>query len=173
MPAAMLTVTMADVKRLCAIDAGDTSQDADISALLAGEQAALEYGLDPAVLAASLGDAGLAALLTLGAAECLAGSYLEQSARAPGMTDDFRLAGLELLASRTDGLPQLAARLAARGKTRLEPFARAPRQAAADAVGGVGDAGSKIPTLAVTASAPSVFDHPFDAPFDGRWAERP
>lgn len=172
MPVTMLTVTTADLKRLCALDAGDTSLDGDIAALIAAEQAALEYGLDPAVLTASLGDAGLAALLSLGAAECLAGSYLEQTARAPGMTDDFRLAGLEMLASRTDGLPQLAARLAARGKERLEPFARAPRQAAADAVG-VGDAGSKVPTLAVTASARSIFDGPFDGPFGGRGEERP
>ena len=45
----MLPVTLAGVKLLCGI--GDTSQDAGITALIALEQPALEYALDPAVLA--------------------------------------------------------------------------------------------------------------------------
>ena len=152
--------------RLCAIGAGDTSQDADVAALIAAEQGALEYALDPAVLAASAGDAGLRATLTLGVAECLAGSYLEQVGRAPGVTDDFRIGGLDVTASKTDGLTQLAGRLQARGQKRIEPFARAARQVAGDAVRGAGDGASRVPTLGVVSGGGSVFDSVFDLPFD-------
>ena len=168
----VLTIGTADVKRLCAIGAGDTSQDGDVAALIAAEQGALEYGLDPAVLAASAGNAGLLATLTLGVAESMAGSYLEQVGRALGFTDDFKIGGLDVTASRSDGLVQLAGRLQTRGRTRVEPFLRASKQVAGDAVLGAGDGASRIPTLGATVSSGSVFDLPFDAPFgrcdDGR-----
>ena len=44
---AVLTIATADIKRLCAIPAGDLSHDADIAALLAVEQPAWEYGHRP------------------------------------------------------------------------------------------------------------------------------
>ena len=158
----ILTIATGDVKRLCAIPAGDTSQDADIAALIAAEQAAWEYGLDPAALSAASGNAGLLATLTLGVTEGMAGSYLEQLGRAPGFTDDFRIGGLDVSASKTDGLTQLAGRLAARGLKRIEPFQRAAKQVASDAVLGVGDGASKVPLLSATMAAGSVFDLPFD-----------
>jgi hypothetical protein len=158
---AVLSIGTADIKRLCSIPASDTSQDSDVAALIAAEQVVLEYALDPAVLTASAGDSGLLATLTLGVAERMAGSYLEQVGRAPGYTDDFKIGGLDVSASRTDNLVQLGVRLTNQGQKRLEPFTRATRKVASDAVSAVGDGSSRIPTLAIvpTVSAlGSVFE---------------
>ena len=70
----MLPVTLAGVKLLCGVT--DGSQDAGITALMGLAQTALEYALDPAILANSANDAGLLATLALGVTECLAGAYL-------------------------------------------------------------------------------------------------
>ena len=106
---------MAELKRLLGMATGDASQDAALSAVIGAEQAVWEYGMDPAVLAASVGDAGLRAVLALGVAERLAGTYLEQLARSPGYADDFQIGGLHVTASRTDSLGQVAGRLSAQG----------------------------------------------------------
>ena len=173
----ILTITIADLKPLCGIDAGDTGSDATLSVLLLGPQAALEYGLDPGVLAASAGDAGLRATLMLGAAEVLAGEYLRRQARAPGATDDFHLGPLTISASRTDSLAQLGERLAAMGQRRLEPFGRAARRVTLDASGGVPDDSSKYSLVLQTEAAAScqhtrsLFDdHDAD---DAAWEGRP
>ena len=95
---ALLVIVTGDVKRLCAIPAGDLSHDADIAAMLAVEQPAWEYGIDPSVATAAvaatvappaLDNPGLNALLTLGLGEIIAGSYLVQVARAPAFLDDL------------------------------------------------------------------------------------
>ena len=125
----VITVTLSEIKRLCMIDSADTSQDADITALLTAEQPAWEYGIDPAVLAAAQTDTRLSAVLTLGLTERMAGSYLEQQLRQPGYTDDFKLGGLDVSASRTDNLVQLAVRLSEQGRARLLPYDFAARQA--------------------------------------------
>ena len=156
-----LTIARADIKRLCAIDTADTSQDAAIDALLAAEESVQEYALDPATLAASAGDAGLRATLTLGVAEVLAGSFLRQIARAPGYTDDFHIGPLDVSASKTDNLAQLGERLGTQGLKRLEPFQRAAKMVASDAVSAIGDGSSKIPLLAQTLAAVSIFDAAF------------
>lgn len=159
-----LTITRADLKRLCAIAAADTSSDADMDALLAAEQAVHEYALDPAILTASMTNAGLSATLSLGVAESMAGSFLRQQARAAGATDDFHVGPLTVTASRTDNLAQLGERLAAQGQKRLEPFGRATKQAATDAAGLAPDGSGKIPLLAGTIATGSVFDLPFGSP---------
>jgi hypothetical protein len=125
--APVVTVSLAAVKQLCMIT--DTSQDADITALMTLEQPALEYALDPAVLAASIIDPRLLAVLTLGLTERMAGSYLEQQLRQPGYTDDFHIGGLDISASRTDNLVQLAVRLSEQGQARLLPYEFVSRQA--------------------------------------------
>ena len=125
----MIAVTLAEIKRLCMIADADTSQDADITALLTAEQPAWEYGIDPAVLAAAQTDTRLSAVLTLGLTERMAGSYLEQQLRQPGYTDDFKLGGLDVSASRTDNLVQLAVRLSEQGRSRLLPYDFVARQA--------------------------------------------
>lgn len=122
----VITVTLSEIKRLCMI--ADGSQDADITALLTAEQPAWEYGIDPAVLAAAQTDMRLAAVLTLGLTERMAGSYLEQQLRQPGYTDDFKLGGLDVSASRTDNLVQLAVRLSEQGRARLLPYDFTARQ---------------------------------------------
>lgn len=124
-----LTVTTAAVKRLCQIAVSDTTQDVDISALIGAEQAAWEYTIDPAVLTAAGTDTRLAALLALGLAERMGGSYLEQKLRLPGYTDDFKVGGLDISASKTDSLAQLANRLAEAGRVRLGPYLWEARQA--------------------------------------------
>ena len=119
-------------------------------------------------MAASAGDGGLAALLTLGVAEALAGEFLRRQARVPGATDDFHLGPLAVSASRTDSLAQLGERLAAAGLKRLEPFARAGRRAAYDASAGQPDGSSQAPLLlqadasSVWGATPSLFDSAFD-----------
>ena len=123
----VLVITLAEIKRLCMIT--DTSQDTEIAALLAAEQPAWEYGIDPAVLTAAQTDTRLSAVLTLGLTERMAGSYLEQQLRQPGYTDDFKLGGLDVSASRTDNLVQLAVRLSEQGRARLLPYDFGARQA--------------------------------------------
>lgn len=169
----ILPIAITDLKPLLAIAAADTSADADLTLLLAAQQPALEYGLDPAILTASAGSAGLMATLMLGIAEALAGEYLRRQARAPGATDDFHLGPLTVSASRTDSAAQLGERLAAHGLKRLEPFGRAARQVAVDASAGLPDGSSKAPLLiqadlAASAQAmPSLFDGAFfDLPLD-------
>jgi len=174
----LLPVTHADLKRLCAIEADDTSSDAALDDLLAAQQPVLEYALDPAVLRAATApaaDAGLRATLVLGAAEALAGEWLRRQGRAPGAADDFHLGPLSVTASRTDAPALVGERLAAQGLKRLAPFGRAAKSVAGDAVlsvpGGAPDDASRAPLLAQTtltrpARRPSVFDLPFDAPFD-------
>jgi hypothetical protein len=153
----ILPLTIADLKPLLALDAADTTFDADLTVLLTGQQAALEYTLDPAILTASAGSAGLAATLTLGVAETLAGEFLRRQARAPGATDDFHLGPLTVSASRTDNQAQLGERLWAQGVKRLEPFGRAAKRAAYDASAGQPDGSSKTPLLIQTDTG-SVFD---------------
>jgi hypothetical protein len=125
----VLAVTTSEVKRLCQIASADTTQDTDIAALITAEQPAWEYTIDPEVLTAAEADVRLSALLTLGLAERMAGSYLEQKLRVPGYTDDFHVGGLDVSASKTDSLAQLAVRLAEIGRSRLEPYLWAARQA--------------------------------------------
>ena len=170
----VLSITHADLKRLCAIASADTSSDSELDALIAAEQPAHEYALDPALLTASAADTGLGATLTLGVAETMAGSFLRQQARATGFTDDFHVGPLEVTASRTDSVTQLGERLSTQGEKRLEPFARAAKRVAYDASGGVPDGSSKAPLLAQADVTGSVFDLPFgcDLPFgDGNFGD--
>ncbi len=120
----LLTVPVAELRRLAGVDAGDTSQDAALLAVQAAEQPAHEYGLDPDALASAGGDAGLRAVLTLGVAQLLAGSYLQQTARAAGATDDVALGPLQITLSRTHNPAQLGDLLAGQGAARLSPYVR-------------------------------------------------
>ena len=122
---AVLLVTRDALKRLCGVIVGDVSEDADWDALILEGQPVLEYALDPEVLAASAGDDGLRATLTLGVSEALAGEWLRRRASQPGAVDDFQVGPLTVTASRTDGLAQAGGRLAAQAMRRLGPFVRA------------------------------------------------
>ena len=157
----VLTIALNDLKNLCALSLTDTTPDADLNAVIAAEQSVYEYALDPAILTASAGSAGLGATLTLGVSELLAGSYLRRQSRAPGATDDFHIGPLDVSASKTDSLPQLAERLATQGLKRLEPFGRAAKAMAADAAGGSPDGSGKTPLLAAVPAVGSLFDSPF------------
>jgi hypothetical protein len=132
----VLPVTLDGVKLLCGI--GDTSQDTGVSALIALEQPALEYALDPAILANSAHDAGLLATLTLGVSEVLAGSYVATQGRNPAdpmQQTALRLATLSV-AVRPLTLPTvIGPALAATGLARLAPFSRSARALARTASG--------------------------------------
>ena len=167
----ILPLTFADLKPLLVLQTTDTEFDADLTSLLTSQQAALEYLLDPAILAVSMTDTGLQALLKLGIAEALAGEFLRRQARALGATDDFHLGPLTVSASRTDNQAQLGERLSALGLKRLEPFGRAARRVAYDASAGQPDGSAKSPLL-IQADSPascaltlSLFDSAFDAEY--------
>lgn len=130
--AALLTVATSDVKRLLSIDPGDTSQDTAIGAQITAEQLALEYALDPAVLGAAVAtggaaNAGLKAWLTLGVSEQIAGHYLEQSGRVPGVGVDVSFSSVHIVTHSSPTPDKLGVELAAQGTARLLPFARLHR----------------------------------------------
>lgn len=125
-PVAVLTVALADIKRLLSVS--DSSQDAALTALITAEQLAREYALDPAVLAAAgsalVPNAGLKALLTLGIAEQIAGSALSEAGRVPGIADDVQISSLHFTTSHGASPDKLGAELSAQGTGRLAPFSR-------------------------------------------------
>ena len=126
--APVLAVAVADVKRLLSVDPADSSQDLALAALITAEQLALEYALDPAVLAAAVSvvtpNAGLKAWLTLGVTEQLAGAALSVSGRVPGIFDDVQISSLHFTTSRGVHPDKLGADLTAAGTARLAPFSR-------------------------------------------------
>ena len=131
----VLTVTLASVKLLCGI--GDTSQDTAITALIALEQPALEYALDPGILA-NTADAGLMATLALGVTEALAGAYVASAARnplAPPTQQLFKISTLEISTKPLLDSTKVGAALAASGLARLSPFSRSARMLARAASG--------------------------------------
>jgi hypothetical protein len=138
----VLTLTLDNVKLLCGI--GDTSLDTPISALIALQQPALEYALDPVILANTATDAGLMATLSLGVTEVLAGAFVEAQARNPEASaileqQTFKISTLEIstkpLITSLD-LTKIGAALSASGLARLAPFSRSARSLARAASGG-------------------------------------
>lgn len=157
--ATILPVTVAGVKLLCGIT--DGSQDAPIAALIGLGQAALEYALDPAILANWDSDEGLGATLTLGATEALAGSFLATLGRPATWQQTFRLATLEVSTRPVNDLATLGAALAGQGAARLGPFCRAASSVARTAAGGDAllDDGTPAPLLlSLSTAADAVFD---------------
>lgn len=125
--AVVLGVAVGDLKRLLAVEPGDSSQDAALGAFLAAEQLAVEYGLDAAILTASATNAGLRALLGLGVSEVLAGAYLAAQGRIPGQGVDVAIASLHFT-THSGPLPdKLGGELLAGGLARLAPYSRSVR----------------------------------------------
>ena len=129
--AVVLGVAVGDLKRLLAVEPSDTSQDDGLSAWLASEQLAVEYGLDASVLAAAVSvitpNAGLEAVLTLGVSEVLAGAYLAAQGRIPGQGVDVAIASLHFT-THSGPLPdKLGGELLASGLSRLAPYSRSVR----------------------------------------------
>ncbi len=120
----MLTITAGMLRRLCGIEAADTSQDAAIALVGGDEQAAIEYALDPIALAAASSDAGLLATLALGVGEVLAGSYLQGLGRQPGAYDSLGLGALTLSTPSGRDTQSLADALGQKGAARLRPYLR-------------------------------------------------
>ena len=167
----VLTVTLASVKLLCGI--ADGSQDAGITALIALQQPALEYALDPAILANTAGDAALMATLTLGAAEVLAGSYVAILGRPQLTYQLFKISTLEVVTKPVNDLAKLGAALAATGLARLSPFSRSARALARTAAGGDANLDDQSPVplllgagLGLPGPAFSTQGPPVDSTFD-------
>ena len=167
-----LSLTVADVKRLCAVDPADTSQDAAMAALMAAEQPVHEYALDPGILAGAVapgGDAGLKATLTLGVAEVLAGDYLQTVARGLDFEDSFQVGTLRLVTRPAQTPGALGLSLTRQGLARLAPFTRAARAQTGGAAGATPDDWAPVPQLiaaspvaGASSGAPgSVFDAVF------------
>ena len=170
-----LIITLAEIKRQCAI--GDTSQDAAITALLAAEQLAHEYALDPGILGLAVavgGDAGLLATLTLGVGEILAGDYLQTAARA-GSLVGFRVSSLAFSIAPGQTPGQLGSGLTKQGLARLSPFTRSARSRTSGAAGLTPDDFAPIPLMIGAQLAgsgpppPSVFDQALQDLGDQGW----
>lgn len=112
-----LTITDAEVLRLCRLDPGDTQAAADASEILTREQEALEATLRPDALA----DLGLTALLRRNVAKLLASALLAMRSREDGVASSFKGAGLELSAP-----PPHAAHLRGEAEAALAPYLRVP-----------------------------------------------
>ena len=169
----VLVIGLADLKRLCSLDPGDTSQDGALAALQTAEQAVHEWALDPGILALAAGlggDPGARATLTLGVAEVMAGDYLQTVARA-GTIAGFRVAGFQVVIppGQTSGL--LGSALTKQGLARLAPFTRAARSVAGAAAGLLPDDFAPIPQL-IASSTPeaSVFDRTFRGDPSSEWS---
>lgn len=130
----LLPVALAGVKALCGI--GNTAQDSAVSALIALEQPALEYAIDPVLLQNSLTNSGLSALLTLGVSEVIAGDYAQSLWRQPQNGTLFRISTLEISTRPANDLAKIGAALAAQGIARLTPFLMSARSIARIAFAG-------------------------------------
>jgi len=125
-----LTVTVAAVRAKCRI--ADTTYDTEIDALIDEHLAVIEYS----VLAehiANTGDSGLQATLNLAATEMIAGEFLAQSFREPGVAEELQVGELTI----GNRLPPRALiidpyMLKEQGIKRLSPFLK-PRAASQNA----------------------------------------
>ncbi|HRF61142.1 MAG TPA: hypothetical protein PLH94_14660 [Fimbriimonadaceae bacterium] len=114
-----LSVTRAKVKEKAGIDVTDF--DAAIDNLIADWIPVIEYALLPWALA-DTGNAGLQATLNLGAAELIAGEFLAQIGRKPGVLDAIQIGDLVLSPLRR--VPSDAYGLKEQGAARLRPYVR-------------------------------------------------
>lgn len=88
-----LVVTVATVRAKCRIP--DTSLDAEIDALIDEQLPVIEYSI-LAEHIANTGDTGLQATLNLGAAEVIAGEFLAQTFREPGVAEVIEIGELKI-----------------------------------------------------------------------------
>jgi hypothetical protein len=146
--ALVLTIATADMRRLAGIDAADTSYDTILAAVVTAEQPAAEVALDPTTLSGASGY--LLSLLTLGVTEQLAGSYLQQKARAPIALGTLTIGTLVLTQPNATTLQRLGDSLVLKGTTRLAPYTTATNAAAL--------AASKATTAAADAAARAELD---------------
>lgn len=145
----ILTIALSDLRRLCGLDAGDTSQDTDLAAVRDAEQAALEYVIDPDTLA----DTGsVRAVLVLGVGEQIAGSYLQRLARAPLPLGPLSVGPLKLSAPTSAEWRALGLDLVTAGTLRLAPFTRSGVAAATAAASAALLASAKVATAQAQAA---------------------
>jgi hypothetical protein len=154
--ALVLTIATADMRRLAGIDAADTSYDTILAAVVTAEQPAAEVALDPTTLSGASGY--LLSLLTLGVTEQLAGSYLQQKARAPIALGTLTIGTLVLTQPNATTLQRLGDSLVLKGTTRLAPYTPAGIRATATATNAAALAASKATTAAADAAARAELD---------------
>ncbi|MCC6483823.1 MAG: hypothetical protein IT209_03160 [Armatimonadetes bacterium] len=129
-----LTITKADVKRKCMIDAADTTWDAPIESLIDEMQPAIEYTLDESAL--NDPEAGLQALLQLGVLELIVAEFLAQRFREAGYAEEFQVGAI-----RIGQLWERGKAIFEQGAARLAPFRKAM---------GVSDAQTKVLSSSVS-----------------------
>lgn len=113
-----LTITRARVKEKCGI--ADTTYDATIDNLILELVPAITYAIRDEHVA-DTGNAGLQAILTLGATEIVCGEFAAQLLRTPGNGEIARLGGLTIEPLGL-GRPVDPTGLATQGLARLKPF---------------------------------------------------
>ena len=113
-----MTVTRARVKERCAVT--DTSYDSTIDNLIADLVPAIEFAVDPALVASS--DTGLQATLNLAALELVCGEFMALRLREPGAAEGIVLGTFELRPPTRDLADPSG--LKAQGTARLAPFVK-------------------------------------------------
>lgn len=88
-----LTITVAAVRAKCRIV--DTEFDTEIDALIDEQLPVIEYSI-LAEHIANTGDTGLQATLNLGATEIIAGEFLAQTFREPGVAEEIQVGELTI-----------------------------------------------------------------------------
>jgi hypothetical protein len=120
----ILPVTLNNCLALAGLPNGT---NAAMSALIALKQPALEFAVDPVILANSTTNAGLQALLTLAVTEIISGEYVTSLARVQLSATLFKVSTLELENRPANDLSKIGAALTAQGAARLAPFLQAPK----------------------------------------------
>lgn len=134
--ALILPVTLNGCLALAGLPPGVNSQ---LSALLALEQPALEFAIDQVLLANSLTNSGLQAILTLGVSEVIAGDYVISLWRQPQLSTSFKVSTLSIETHSLNDLSKIGTLLVAQGMARLAPFLQAPKNIARSAFNGDGN----------------------------------
>jgi hypothetical protein len=111
-----MTVTRSRVKERCAIS--DTSYDTTIDNLIADLVPAIEFSVDPLLVASS--DTGLQATLNLAALELVCGEFLALRLREPGAAEGITMGTFELRPPTRDLTDPSG--LKAQGAARLLPY---------------------------------------------------
>jgi hypothetical protein len=167
--ALILPVTLNGCLALSGLPPGTNAQ---LSALIALEQPAWEFAIDPVLLANTLTNPGLQAILTLGVSEAIAGDYVISLWRQPQLSTTFKVSTLSIETHSLNDLSKIGTALLAQGTARLQPFLQASKNIARTAFAGDGNYDDSAPVdLSIGAGigiAPpiGVIGPPQDTTFD-------
>ena len=133
----ILPVTLANCLALAGL--ATTGSNAALAALIALEQPALEFAIDPVLLTNSTTNPGLQALLTLGVSQVITGDYVISLFRQPQTLTLFKVSTLEIETRPLFDLSKIGTLLQQQGAATLAPFLQSARQIARTAYNGDGN----------------------------------